>query len=129
MTEPSPAVKRTVAATQLLFIAPAALFMAALFLRTVLAGDNPAKGAQQVVMWYAGRQWTLWGLLIGLPLAVVVIGFTTLRRSWTHDEGLRQAVARTLVAARTHLATLLIAVATLAAASVLGLVALHMLAS
>lgn len=129
MTEPSPAVTRTVAAAQLLFITPAALFMAALFFRNLLPANSPANGAQLVVMWYAGRHWTLWALLIGLPLAVLVIGATTLLRNWATDERLRQTATRTFIAARTHLATLLVAGTTLAAASVLGVVALHMLAN
>ena len=69
----------------------------------------------------------LWGLLIALPLAVLVTGCGTLLRTWSNDVELRQATRQTLTAIRAHLATLLVAAATLAAGSVLAIVALHML--
>ena len=114
-------VKRTIATTQLLLIVPAALFMTAVVVRT--------NTTQQIVMWYAGRGWTLWVLLIGLPLSVLVIGCTTLLESWNDDGALRQAAWQTLGAIRAHLATVLIAAATVAAGGVLAVVGLHMLAN
>ena len=42
---------------------------------------EPAYTAQRIVMWYAGRMWTLWMLLITLPLAVLVTGCLTFLRS------------------------------------------------
>jgi len=114
-------VKRTIATTQLLLIVPAALFMTAVVVRT--------NTTQQIVMWYAGRGWTLWVLLIGLPLSVLVIGCTTLLESWNDDGALRQAAWQTPGAVRAHLATVLIAAATVAAGGVLAVVGLHMLAN
>jgi len=76
-------IKRTVAATELLLISPAALFMTALFVRNLQPQQyEPAHRAQRMVMWYAVRPWTLWVLLIGLPFAVRVTGRATLLRSW-----------------------------------------------
>jgi hypothetical protein len=80
-----------------------------------------------IVNWYAtGPVWlTLWILLIAMPLAVLVIGGATLLRSWKSDAELRQAARQTLATVRAHLATLLIALATLASGGILAIVALH----
>jgi ABC-type Fe3+ transport system permease subunit len=120
--------KRAIAATELLLIFPAALFMTALFLREIQPEQfEPAHTAKLIVSWYAtGPVWlTLWVLLMAMPLAVLVIGGATLLRSWKNDAELRQAARQTLAAVRSHLATLLIALATLAAGGILTVVALH----
>ena len=117
--------RRTIAAAELLLIFPAALFMAAVFLRNLLPLDDPSNTAQQWVMWYSVRPWTLWVLLIALPLVVLVTGCATLLRSWNADGALRRAFG----AVRGHLAMLLVAAATLTAGGVLLIVALHMLAN
>ena len=121
--------KRIIATTELLLIFPAALFMTALFVRNLQPLQyQPAHTAEQIVSWYAVRpRIGLWGLLIALPLAVLVTGCGTLLRSCSNDVELRQATRQTLAAIRTHLATLLVAGATLTAGSVLAIVALHML--
>jgi len=113
------------AALELALIAPAAIFMAALFVRKLNPLPyEPAHTAQQVVMWYAGRMWTLWVLLLALPLTVLVTGCVTLRHTWNRDAiSARQALA----VIRTHLATLVVLATTLAATSILAIVALHML--
>jgi hypothetical protein len=71
--------KRTIAATELLLIFPAALFMTALFVRNLQPLQyQPAHAAEQIVSWYAVRpRIGLWGLLIALPLAVLVTGCGT----------------------------------------------------
>ncbi|MGZ7032434.1 MAG: hypothetical protein ACXVIJ_10725 [Thermoanaerobaculia bacterium] len=122
-------IKRAVAATELLLIFPAALFMTALFVRNLQPMQyEPAHTAQRIVMWYSARPHVgLWILLIALPLAVLVIGCTTLLRSWNDDAALRQSARQTLAAVRAHLTTLLVAVATLTAGGVLAIVALHVL--
>lgn len=71
--------KRALATAELLLILPAALFMTALAARTL--PFQLARTADQIVMWYAGRQWTLWVLLIALPMAVLVSGGATLLQS------------------------------------------------
>ena len=121
-------VKRAIAASELLLIFPAALFMAALFVRNLQPQQyEPAHTAQRIVDWYAVRPRTgLWGLLIALPLAVLLTGGGTLLRSWSREVQLRQAAWQTLAAIRAHLATLLIAGATLTAGGILAIVALHM---
>lgn len=122
-------VKRAIAATELLLIFPASLFMMVLFVRNLQPEQyEPAHTAQRIVDWYAVRPRTgLWVLLIALPLAVLLIGCSTLLRSWSREVQLRQAAWQTLAAIRAHLATLLIAGATLSAGGILAIVALHML--
>lgn len=121
------AIKRTLAATELLLVLPAGLFMAALFVRNLQpAPYEPAQTARRLVEWFSTRP--LLGLdvfLIALPLAAFVIGCATVLRSWRSDEELREAALKTLAAVRAHLATLLIAGATLVAGGVLAIVALH----
>ena len=65
--------KPAVAALQGLLLFPALLFMAALPARNLPQHDL-AQNAQSIVMWYAARQWTLWGLLIALPVAALAVG-------------------------------------------------------
>jgi hypothetical protein len=121
--------KRAIAATEMLLIFPAALLMTALFVRNLQPQQyEPARTAQRIVTWYAARpRLGLWVLLIALPLAVLVSGGGTLLRRWSDEVELRQAARQTLAAIRAHLATLLVAGATLTAGGVLAIVALHML--
>ncbi len=113
----------------MLLIFPAALFMAALFLRNVQPLQyEPAHTAQQIVTWYAGQpRIGLWGFLIALPLTVLITGCTTLVRRWRDDVELREAARHTLAALRAHLAAVIVAGATLTAGGVLTIVALHLL--
>ena len=122
-------IKRTIAATELLLIFPAALFMTALFVRNLQPLQyEPAHAAERIVTWYSLRPHVgLWVLLIALPFAVLVIGCATLLRNWNDDVELRQAALQTLAAIRAHLATLFVAAATFAAAGILAIVALHSL--
>jgi hypothetical protein len=121
--------KRAIAVTELLLIFPAALFMTALFVRNLQPLQyQPAHTAERIVTWYAVRpRIGLWGLLIALPLAVLVTGCGTLLRNWSDEVELRQATRQTDAAISAHLATVLVAGATLTAGCVLAIVALHML--
>src|SRR5438132_3227093 len=67
--------KRAIAATELLLISPAVLFMTALFVRSVQPQQyEPAHIAQQIVMSYSAWPHVgLWILLIALPFAVLII--------------------------------------------------------
>ena len=123
------AIKRTLAATELLLILPATLFMTALFVRNLQpAPYEPAQSARRLVDWFSARPFLgLDVFLIALPLTAFVIGCASVLRSWRGDAELRQAALKTLAAARSHLATLLIAGATLVAGSVLAIVALHVI--
>ncbi len=121
-------IKRTIAATEMLLIFPASLFIIGLVVRNVQPQQyEPAHTAQRIVTWYAARPWTLSVLLIALPLAVLITGGATLRRSWKADLELRRDGRQTLAAFRTHLATLFVAAATLTAGGVLAIVALHVI--
>jgi hypothetical protein len=124
------ATERLVAASQLLLIFPAVLFMGALVVRNLSPLQNePARTAQQIVMWYAGRTWTLWALLIALPLGVLGMGCIMFARSWSKDDRLPKAVPQMLTAIHANRAMLIVAVMTLTAGAVLTIVVLHMLAN
>jgi hypothetical protein len=122
-------IQRAIATIELLLVLPAALFMTALFVRNLQpAPYEPAETGRRLVEWFSARP--LLGLdvfLIALPLAAFVIGGATVLRSWRSDAELRRAALRTLGAVRSHLATLLIAGATLAAGCILAIVALHVI--
>jgi hypothetical protein len=120
--------KSVVAATELLLIFPAALFMTALFLREVQPQQfEPAHTAALIVGWYAhGPVWlTLWIFLMAMPAAVFVLGGATLLRAWKSDNEMRRAVCQLVPIIRAHFAMLLTVLATLTAAGILGIVALH----
>jgi len=122
--------KRVIAAAQLLLIFPAVLFMGALVVRNLQPLQNePAHTAQQIVMWYAARQWTLWVLLIALPFAVLVTGCITWVRNRSQTAQFSRAGQPTLAAIPTHRALLLVAATTLTAGAVLAIVVIHMLAN
>jgi hypothetical protein len=120
-------IRRSIAATELLLVFPATLFMTALFVRNLQPAQyEPAHTAGRLVEWFSARP--LLGLdvfLIALPFAALVIGCATVLRSWRSDAELRQAALKTLAAVRAHSATLFIAGATLMAAGILAIVALH----
>ncbi|HEX3598711.1 MAG TPA: hypothetical protein VHU84_01140 [Lacipirellulaceae bacterium] len=119
--------KRYVALLEFLLIVPAALFMASLVVR-----ELPASGldvaAQRTVMWYAERQWTLWLLLVTLPLVVLVVSGATLLKGWGSERP--QTVGdKPLTSISTDGGTIFIAVLTFAAAVILAIVGLHVLAN
>ena len=119
-----------IAALELMLIFPAALFMTALVVRHVSPlQSEPAHAAQQIVMWYAGKKWTLWGLLLALPFAVLLVGCATLHQDWNHDGERPNAERQSLSMIRTHPATVFVAATTLTAAGILAIVVLHMLAN
>lgn len=126
-------VQSALAAAELALNAPAALFMSALFLRNVQPLDQDpahfvARAAEAVVQWYSGRTHLgLWVFLMLLPLLGLLLGLAALARAWRGDDSLRAEVRRTAQALRAHGATLVIALATLAAGSMLAVVALHVL--
>ena len=121
--------KSVLAATELLLILPAALFMTALFVRNVQPQQyEPAHTAARIVEWYAASPHVgLWLLLILMPLLVLLIGGATLVRSWRVDADFRQSARQLAGIASRHLATLLVGSATLAAGGILAIVALHVL--
>ena len=121
---------RVIAVMQLVLIFPAVLFMTALVLRNLQPLQyEPARSAQQLVMWYAGRMWTLWFLLLGLPLIVLVSGCAELLRRYNRDIHLPLTSQKSLAMVRAHLSSLFIAATTLMAGVILAIVVLHVLAS
>ena len=120
---------RAIAATELLLIFPAALFLTALFMRNIQPQQyEPAHTAQRIVDWYQVHPHVaLWIFLMAMPFTVFMIGVAALLRAWNREAELRQAARHTLGAARQHLSALLITVATLAAGLILAIVALHSL--
>lgn len=121
---------RIIAVVELVLIFPAAFFMTALALRNLQPLQYElAHSAQQLVMWYAARMWTLWVLLFGLPLTVLVSGCAALLHGWNRDIVLPLTARQSLAMVRAHLATLLIAATTLTAVVILGIVVLHVLAN
>jgi hypothetical protein len=120
--------KRALAAAQLLLMFPALLFMGALVVRQVSPLQHePAHTAGRIVMWYSGRMWTLWALLITLPFAVLVTGCVTLRSSWNNVPELHRA--RRGLAMYADQPMLLVVMMTLTAGVVLAIVAMHMAAN
>lgn len=122
--------ERLAPAAQLFLIFPAVLFMGALVVRNLSPlQDEPAHRAQQIVMWYAGRMWTLWVLLIALPLGVLVSGSIMFGRNWSGHAGLLQGAKQALAVIRANCPMLVVALLTVTAAVILMIVVLHMLAS
>jgi hypothetical protein len=120
---------RIIAASQLVLLFPALLFMTSLILRQLQPQQyEPAHSAQQVVLWYAARTWSLWILLLALPIAVLATGCATLLRGWTRDTALPSVARQMLAVIRAQFAMLVVAAATLAAGGIVAIVVLHMLA-
>jgi magnesium-transporting ATPase (P-type) len=121
---------RIIAVMELVLISPASLFMIALTLRHLqLLQYEPAHSAQQLVMWYAVRMWTLWVLLFGLPLIALVVGCSELMRDWKRDTVVPLKSQKSPVMARAHLTSMLIATTTLISGVILVIVVLHVLAN
>lgn len=122
-------IKPSIAVAELLLIFPAALFMGSLVVRSMQPTQyEPAHTAQRIVDLYAGSvHFGLWILLIAFPIIVLATGCITLLRAWKNNPELRQATLRTLDLVRAYLATVFVAVATISAAAILAVVALHLI--
>jgi hypothetical protein len=122
-------VKHGLVVLELLLVFPAALFMAALFVRNIQpAPYQPAESARRIVDWFSARPHLgLAVFLLALPFAAFVIGCATVFRTWAIDAEFRHDMLATLAAVRAHLAKLLIAGATLMAGGILAIVAMHMI--
>lgn len=113
------------AVLDLVLILPAALFMAALAIRH-LPQHEMANSARRLVMWYAGRLWTLWVLLLALPFVVLITGCVALVRDRIETPN---AARQPLAVIHAQPAMLFIALLTLSAGGILVVVVLHMLAN
>jgi hypothetical protein len=117
---------RIIAFFQLALIFPAALFMTSLVVRNLGPPQyEPAHTAQQVVMWYAGRLWTLWVLLFALPCMVLVSGCVALRTRNRDTE--QHSTRRSLASTRPHWPMRFVSVTTVASAGILAIVVFHVL--
>ena len=93
--------------------------MAALIIRNLTPiQSEPGHTAQQIVMWYAERMWTLWVLLLALPFTALVAGCTILKQNWKRQMNVRQFAGQSLATGIT----------TIAAGGILAVVIIHMLA-
>jgi len=125
-----PTQTRFIAALELALIFPAALFMTALLGRNLQPQHYElAVTAQRIVMWYSARMWTLWVLLLALPIAVLFIGCSTMLRVWKRNAELANASRPSLAEFREQPAALFLAATTLTAAGIVAIVILHMLAN
>jgi hypothetical protein len=111
------------AVLELLLMLPATLFMAALVIRN-LPLHEMADSAQRIIMWYSGRVWTLWVLLLALPFTVLITGCVALFRDQME---LPNAARQPVAIIRAQPVTLFVAVLALSAAGILAIVVLHML--
>jgi hypothetical protein len=100
---------RIIATLELVLIFPAAIFLAAVAGPSLISQPVPA--VHGLVLWYSQRLWTLWVLLLALPLTAFITGCAVLLRL------------------RPNWGTLSVAVATVGAGGVLAIVILHMLAN
>jgi hypothetical protein len=118
-----------VARVALVLIAPAVLFVLALSLRHWQAfGAEPARTAERIVRWYAVHaQLALWVLLLLLPLSAFILGSSALLRTWGNNQELRDYIWRGLAEIPEHLPAFLIAAATIVSASVLAVMARHLM--
>jgi hypothetical protein len=117
---------RIIACLQLVLIFPAALFMVALVVRNLgWLQYEPAHTAHQIVMWYAGRLWTLRVLLFALPCMVLISGCVVLRTRNRDAE--RHGTQRSLPSSRPDWPTRLVSVTTVASAGILTIVGFHAL--
>jgi hypothetical protein len=117
---------RTIALLQLVLIFPSALFMASLVVRNLGPMNyEPAHTAQQIVMWYAGKGWTLRVLLFALPCMGLISGWVALRTRYR--DTLQLGAHRSLASSRPHWPVRLVSVTTVASAGILAIVGFHVL--
>jgi len=103
---------------QLALIVPAALFLLAVSTRGLGSlGGELAQIAQAIVTWYSARIWTLWVLLLALPICAFLIGGVALVGAHEPPTVTTRAMTGRIVAATT------------AAGAILAVVVLHMLAN
>ena len=103
-----------IGALQFVLILPAALFLFSVF---ASAAFPPATAAHAFTHWFEGRMWTLWVLLLALPLAAFAAGAATLLQG------------ESIAVLRAHFGTLCVAAMQVAAAGILAIVVLHMAAN
>jgi len=123
---------RILAFLQLVLILPALLFMASLIVRNLgWVKYEPAHSAQQIVIWYAGRLWTLWVLLFALPCMALFSGCAVLRTRDRDPAGDRDTdqngTRRSPASSGAYWPVRLVTVTTVASAGILTIVGFHVL--
>ena len=122
--------RRALAAAHLLLISPAVLFLVAVIVEHLEPlKTGPAHTAQYIVMWYAERMWTLWILVLALPLLVLISGCISLLRDSSGSAQVASLARKALAALPPAGARTSVAVTTVTAAVIVGVVILHMLAN
>ena len=122
--------KRALAAAHLLLISPAVLFLVAVVVQGMQSlQKRSAHTAHNIVMWFAERMWTLWILLLALPLSVLISGCIALLRDSSDSAQVASLPQKTLAALHPAGARTSVAVTTLTAAVIVGIVILHILAN
>ena len=122
--------KHALAAAHFLLISPAVVFLVAVIVQLLQPlRTEPAHTAQQIVMWYAERMWTLWILLLGLPLSVLISGCISLMKDSSGSAQAASLAQKALAALHPAGAKTSVAVTTVTAAVIVGIVILHMLAN
>ena len=119
--------KRALASAHLLLISPAVLFLVAVIVQR-FQPLQPAHTSQRIVMWYAERMWTLWILLLALPLSVLISGGISLLQDSQRTAQVSSLAQRARAALHPAGATS-IAATTGTAAVIVGIVIVHMLAN
>ncbi len=119
--------RRNLAAAHFVLVFPAVLFMAALIGRSLPPDWQMAQAAHHVVSWYSGRIWTLWVLLLALPLSVVFSGVASFWCSAKDGLNTTPGRAQTIASLHNERAALCVAITTIAAGLILSVVILHML--
>jgi hypothetical protein len=121
--------KRALAAAHLLLISPAVFFLVAVLVQSLQPLQRePAHTAQQIVMWYAERMWTLWILLLALPLSVLISGCISLMKDSSGSAQAASLAQKALAAFHPVGLRTSVAVTTVTSAVIVGIVILHMLA-
>ena len=122
--------KRPLVGAHLLLISPAVIFLVAVIVQGLQPlQKEPEHTAQNIVMWYAGRMWTLWILLLALPLSVLISGCISLLRDSSGSAQVASLRQKVLAALRPAGARISVAITTVTAAVIVGIVILHMLAN
>ena len=122
--------KRALAAAHLLLISPAVLFLVAVIVERLQSlQTKPVHTAQHIVMWYAERMWTLWILLLSLPLLVLISGCISLLRDSSGSAHVDSLPRKVLAGLHPAGARTSVAVTTVTAAVIVAVVVLHMLAN
>jgi hypothetical protein len=116
------------ALAHLLLIFAAVLFLVAVITQRLPLQGEPAFAAQHIVTWYAHRIWTLWILLLALPLSVLISGCISL---WDSSGSIQVTSLPEKAVAILHLAgsKRFVAATTVTAGIIVGIVILHMAAN